>query len=193
MNNTWDEYAADWDANRDAIEYSEKAFHCLTEVASIEGAEVFDFGCGTGLLTEKLSPLAKTVVSLDTSQKMIEGLAGKNLPNVIPICETLSALLNLEIALYQSRFDLVVASSVCAFVPDYEEVLLQLKSLLKQDGLFVQWDWFSSAELSGPGFTEKQISDALEKAVFRSVTVSTGFSISAPEGDAPVLMAVARK
>ena len=193
MNDTWDEFAADWDANRDVIEYSEKAFHSLTEVANIEGWEVFDFGCGTGLLTEKISPLVKTVVSLDTSQKMIEVLAEKNLPNVNPICGTLSELLNLDIALYQSRFNLVIACSVCAFVPDYEDVLLQLISLLKRDGMFVQWDWFSSGESSGPGFTEKHIFDAIEKTGFRSVAVSIKFSMSAPDGDATVLMAVAQK
>ena len=193
MNDSWDDFAADWDANRDVIEYSEKAFHRLTEVANFEGGEVFDFGCGTGLLTEKLSPMAKTVVSLDTSQKMIEILAAKKLPNVKPICGTLSELLTLENTLYQTRFKLVVASSVCAFVPDYEETLLQIKSLLKQDGMFVQWDWFSSGGSSGPGFTEKQMCDAIEKAGFRSFAVSTEFSMSTPEGDATVLMAVAQK
>lgn len=193
MNNIWDGYAEDWDANPDVIEYSEKAFHCLEKVAKFEAGEVFDFGCGTGLLTEKLSLHAKTVVSLDSSQKMIEGLAAKNLPNVIPVHGALSELLTPENSVCQSRFDLVVASSVCAFVPDYGEVLLQLKALLKPEGMFVQWDWFSSGGSSGPGFTEDQLVDAIEKAGFHSIAVSRAFSMSAPEGEAPVLMAVARK
>ena len=43
----------------------------------------------------------------------------------------------------QPVFDLIVASSVCAFVPDYQQTLSDLQLLLKEDGVFVQWDWRS--------------------------------------------------
>lgn len=191
MSDDWDDYAADWDRNPAVIAYAEKAFRCLGDIADVEGAEVFDFGCGTGLLTEKLSPMATTVVALDTSQGMIDVLAAKNLPNVVPIRGTLSELLASEPARYRSRFDLAVASSVCAFVADYEEVLLQLRALLREGGTFVQWDWVASEESGGTGFTEAQVLAALEKAGFRSVTVAEAFSMPDPESDAAVLMAVA--
>ncbi|MCH8334286.1 MAG: class I SAM-dependent methyltransferase [Proteobacteria bacterium] len=38
------------------------------------------------------------------------------------------------------KFDLVVASSVCSFLPDYNSTLRDLSSALKPGGLFVQWE-----------------------------------------------------
>ena len=93
MSDTWDDYAKDWDTNPDAIKYSEKAFDCLVKIANFDGAEVFDLGCGTGLLTEKMATKAKSIVALDTSTKMIDVLNSKKLPNVITVCNSLSELL----------------------------------------------------------------------------------------------------
>lgn len=108
MDDSWDDYAEGWDSNPDANIYSGKAFDCLVEVTKIEGAEVFDLGCGTGLLTEKIAPQAKSVVALDTSPKMIEVLKDKHLPNVTSICLSLSDLLLNDRHQYQSRFELVM-------------------------------------------------------------------------------------
>lgn len=193
MDDTWDEYAEGWDSNPDAIKYSEKAFDCLVEVTNIEGAEVFNLGCGTGLLTERIAPRVKSVVAIDTSPKMIEVLTAKNLSNVHPICGSLSEILLKNHPQYQSRFDLVVASSVCAFVPDFSEVLREIKTILKPGGQFVQWDWLSPDESSHPGFTNRQLSDAIEKAGFLKAMVSKGFTMSGAKGDAAVLMATAQK
>lgn len=191
MSDTWDEYAGEWDTTPDAIAYAEKAFQCLANVARIEGRAVFDFGCGTGLLTERIAPFAEFVVALDTSQKMIDVLAAKDLPNVASIRGTVVEWLSSESRRHADRFDLVVASSVCAFVPDYVETLRQLRSILRAGGTYVQWDWLSSGETSGPGFTEAQVFDALKEAGFRRIAVSTAFSMAHPDGHAPVLMAVA--
>ena len=79
-----------------------------------------DFGCGTGLLTERMSPHASSIVALDSSNKMIAILNNKNLPNVTTVAEELSAELINKNASLNNRFDLIVASSVFAFLPDYE-------------------------------------------------------------------------
>jgi len=192
MNDTWDEYAEDWDANGDVVAYSNKAFQKLTEIVSLEGLEVFDFGCGTGQLTEKLSPLVKNVVALDTSRKMIEILEAKNLANVTAICDQLANLNGLKAATGHSTFDLVTASSVCAFVTDYPDTAQRLKSILKPQGIFVQWDWYSESEASGPGFTKDRIQEVLEGVGFSIVTVSTAFTMASPEGEMTVLMAVGK-
>ena len=193
MKDSWDDYAEGWDTNPDAIRYSQMAFDSLLGVADIEGAEVFDLGCGTGLLSEKIASQAKSIVALDTSPKMMAVLQAKNLPNVTPVFCSLPSLLNKNNSEYQSRFDLVVASSVCAFVPDYGEVLEQIKTILKPGGQLIQWDWYSPDASSHPGFTEDQISGAIIHAGFSSVSVSHGFAMSGPDGDATVLLAVARK
>ena len=190
MNDTWDEYANGWDKNPDARNYSEKAFQRLLEVAEIEGALVFDFGCGTGLLTEKIAPHATAIVALDNSEKMIEILKGKNLRNVEAIFGSLEEFLMPSETKEPTRFDLVVASSVCSFVSDYEGTLQKLHTILKPGGRLVQWDWFSPDGSSHPGFTKKQISTAMTQAGFQAVSVSDGFTMLGEKDEALVLMGV---
>ncbi|MDH3216919.1 MAG: methyltransferase domain-containing protein [Candidatus Krumholzibacteria bacterium] len=79
---TWDEHASDWDGNEEVRRYSQAAFESLSNICRerglrLQGARVCDFGCGTGLLTEKLAPLCSEVFAVDTSRKMIEVLNTK--------------------------------------------------------------------------------------------------------------------
>ena len=77
MSDSWDDYAKEWDVNIDAISYSEKAHETLANEVNIEGKNILDFGCGTGLLTERMSPLASNIVAIDASSKMIAILQSK--------------------------------------------------------------------------------------------------------------------
>ena len=68
---SWDHYADDWDEDEGARAYSQSAFECLTRLSveravRLVGARVCDFGCGTGLLTEKLAPVCDVVGAVDT-------------------------------------------------------------------------------------------------------------------------------
>lgn len=58
MSESWDDYADEWDDNGDDIRYSEEALRTLNGAYYPAGLDILDFGCGTGLLTEKLSPVA---------------------------------------------------------------------------------------------------------------------------------------
>ena len=71
---------------------------------------------------------------------MLAVLTGKNLLNVTTIKEPLSAKLIAENQSLNKGFDVIVASSVCGFLPDYEATLSLLKSVLNPSGTFVQWD-----------------------------------------------------
>ena len=71
MSGSWDEYATGWDSNEAVIAYADNAYHALKNTVELEGRRIFDFGCGTGLLTERLANRASSVVGLDPSQKMI--------------------------------------------------------------------------------------------------------------------------
>lgn len=191
MSESWDEYAEGWDGNESAMLYSEKAFESLAKVVQPDGLRVLDFGCGTGLLTEKLSTFADQIIALDTSPKMVDALDRKKLPNVTTVTEPLSGSSVRENALLHCKFDLITASSVCSFLPDYESTLLLLKSLLAPGGLFVQWDWLSSDGNPDFGFSKKRVDDALKKAGFSSVALTQPFCLPSSEGNMPVLMAVA--
>lgn len=187
--NEWDEYADDWDLNPQTATYASNAYSELQKVYKLKNARIFDFGCGTGLLTELLSPSAAEIVALDSSSKMIEALRKKNLQNVHAMSASLTTSFIKTEACLNSKFDLIVASSVCAFLPDYSETLSLLKSLLKEGGTFVQWDWLSSGEEKSMGFSVDELHTNLKNTMFRNIKISEPFDI---EGMA-VVMAVAQK
>ena len=50
MDNEWDDCADGWDSDESAAIYSIEAFNSLSSVVDVEGANLLDLGCGTGLL-----------------------------------------------------------------------------------------------------------------------------------------------
>ncbi|GJL82561.1 MAG: methyltransferase [marine bacterium B5-7] len=190
MTESWDACAAGWDDNKDVINYSSKAFVSLRKVVDLTGLRIFDFGCGTGLLTERMAEYAERITALDPSAKMIAVLESKKLSNVDTIVgEITEKIFDLRPGLV-SGFDLVVASSVCAFLDDYQLTLALLKRLLKPNGLFVQWDWLKSDKCQTFGFTENQLLSAFKQAGMTMLSVSTPFSLVSEGGEMEVLMGV---
>ena len=141
----WDEEAENWDDNPAVQTYSRAAFRSLLGLSglSLEGKRVLDFGCGTGLLTAAMAAEATSVVGLDVSAPMVEGLRRKELPNVTAL---VGGVHDHELG----RFDLVTCSSVCAFLDDYPGTVRALAALLRPGGWFVQWDWELDPEAEEP-------------------------------------------
>ncbi|WP_029934704.1 class I SAM-dependent DNA methyltransferase [Thiomicrospira pelophila] len=188
MSKEWDEYAEGWDSNSDVISYSAKAFDSLSKVVDIKGLRVLDFGCGTGLLTERISPLAKEIVALDTSNKMISILNQKKLVNVVALTDELTESLVNEGDLFSNKFDVVVASSVCAFLPCFEDTLSLIKSILKPNGTFVQWDWLAEIDDGDFGLSKDRVIEAYNSAGLKLHFMDEPFTMN----DMKVLMAVGK-
>jgi len=193
LTNEWDEYAEQWELNPAVNEYANNAFNALeAEIFLNEALTVLDFGCGTGALTELINSKVKQVVAIDPSTKMIEQLKNKKLINVVTIADYLS---NKSIEEHQSlntKFDLIIASSVCAFLPDYQSTLNLLKNLLKDEGVFVQWDWLSEDESASMGLTKNTVNKALTMTGFNHINIKVPFSIASEKQNMPVMMAIAK-
>ena len=192
MSNEWDELAEGWDVDASVQEYANKAFEELSNVINIDGLSVFDFGCGTGTLTQLLSQRVKDIVALDGSSEMIKLLAKKNLSNVSTISDFLTQELMDSHPHLTNKFDLIVASSVCGFLPDYEMTLGLLKSLLKSDGVFIQLDWLSNDDSSETGLSENRVLSALKANEFIGIQVKKSFEMNSSKGTMTVLMAVGK-
>lgn len=192
MSNEWDEYAENWDVDPSVEKYAKNAFSELLDSININGLTVLDFGCGTGALTQLMSPSVESIVAIDPSSEMIKLLDKKALNNVTSICDYLSSELVQNFPELENKFDLIVASSVCGFLPDYEMTLSLLKSLLKKDGLFVQWDWLSEDDSSGMGLSEKRVKQAFLASGFVSFKVNSPFIMNSSKGNMPVLMAIGK-
>ncbi len=192
LSNEWDEYAENWDVDPSVEQYAKNAFSELLDSININGLTVLDFGCGTGALTQLMSPSVESIVAIDPSSEMIKLLDKKALNNVTSICDYLSSELVQNSPELENKFDLIVASSVCGFLPDYEMTLSLLKSLLKKDGLFVQWDWLSEDDSSGMGLSEKRVKQAFLASGFVSIKVNSPFIMNSSKGNMPVLMAIGK-
>ncbi len=161
------------------VAYADAAWASLRAAVPVRSdARVLDFGCGTGLLTERLAPHVKEIVAVDASPAMVEVLTAKGLDNVRAgvagwTPETLS---NDELA--DGPFDLVVCSSVCAFLDDYPGTVAMLAQRIAVEGYFVQWDWELDPTADEPfGLTAERIKSALEDAGLQVVSVGTGFDV----------------
>lgn len=188
----WDEHAEYWDTFPDGQLYTKKTFGLLSERINFDNLTILDFGSGTGLLTEKIALKAKQVVAIDPSEKMIEVLANKKLKNVVTINDSLSKATIASNPVLQNKFDLIVASSVCDFLPNYGEVLTIIKSLLSPKGIFVQWDWLRTEDDTDFGFTEEMIREHYDAVGLKTESVSIPFFIIENGEKMEVIMAVGK-
>lgn len=192
MTDDWNDYADGWDENSDVRRYARRAFASLDDHLSLRGKDwrskrVLDFGCGTGLLTEQIASHVEEVVAVDTSENMIVVLQEKQLHNVRAVHGDILAGDVPEVENGFSGFDLICASSVCAFLPDYSGAVAVLAGLLNKGGHFVQWDWQASDD-DGFGLTLNQMKAALEAARLGSLRVERIFEFKSDEQIMPVLI-----
>ncbi|UUM33135.1 class I SAM-dependent DNA methyltransferase [Vibrio japonicus] len=189
---SWDDVAVDWEKEKSTEAFATKAFESLLDIIDLKGTHILDFGCGTGLLSQKLSPIVKDIVALDSSEAMIEQLDQKELENVEPVVDMLTRGLVAMHPAFRRQFDAVVASSVCGFLPNYSDVVDIVYSLLDKGGYFVHWDWLAQDGQEG-GMTLSHAKQVLSSVGFDEVTVTTAFEVDTPQGTLTVLMAVAKK
>ncbi|MDV6252937.1 class I SAM-dependent DNA methyltransferase [Vibrio sp. EA2] len=191
MAQDWDGLAKSWESNPATKQFAQSVFEQLQQLTQLDGIKLLDFGCGTGQLSQLLSPTVKDIVALDTSEEMIEELDKKELANVEPVVDTLSRGLVAQHPAFRGQFDLVVASSVLAFMNDVDSALSISHSLLNHGGYFVHFDFVSDS--GKDGFTLAQSESALVKAGFTDVETKPVFEITSDGKTMSVLMGVGRR
>ncbi|MDN5201698.1 class I SAM-dependent methyltransferase [Fulvivirgaceae bacterium BMA10] len=188
----WNEHAEYWDDFEEAKHYTKHIVRLLTARIDVENRTILDFGCGTGLLIDYMTKKAKQIVAVDTSDKMISVLESKNYNNVETINDELSKESIIRYPALQNKFDLIVAVSVCAFLPNYLEVLTTIKSLLKPDGIFIQWDWLRTEKDPDFGFTEEMIKDNYDRVGLKVESVDIPFHMTENDEKMEVIMAIGK-
>jgi len=167
----WDAMAGEWDDM--ASEYANGFYKLIWETTGLEPdssnklGTVLDFGCGTGLLTDKLRMVSSKVVALDASTKMVavlkEKIKSMEWENVDAAAVVLASITDEKskkmIEEMEGTLDLIVASSVMSFVPeeDLEATMAALGKMLKPGGLFCHSDWpKSEADNQPEGIMEEE-------------------------------------
>lgn len=192
--NEWDDFAAGWDSNDDVRMYAEYAFDSWAQIVAplvpdLPNCRILDFGCGTGLLTEKLAPLCKQIVAVDTSESMIYILRQKaidsSIDNITALQIDVNATTINEREELARKFDLIVASSVCSFLPNYKATLGDLTSILDPGGCFVQWDWLADMPAD-------RIRSAFKESGLVTHSIEEAFSVNTEEESLAVVMGIGR-
>lgn len=192
MAHDWDEYAANWENDPTTHIFAQSVFQQLTKILSLQGKHILDFGCGTGLLSQLMSPLARDIVALDSSEAMIEELDRKELRNVEPVVDSLTRGLVAQHPAFRKQFDLVVASSVCAFLPNVQDVADIIFTLVDEGGYFIHFDWLADGK-SEIGLSLVEMETVLKTAGFSSVETQIAFDVTTEQGVLPVMVGIARK
>lgn len=100
----------------------------------LKGKKVLDLGCGFGEHCRQfVNRGAEKVVGIDISEKMLEVARVEN-------CDPKIKYLNMpmeDIAGLEERFDVVVSSLAFHYVEDFEGVIRNIHSLLKENGIFI--------------------------------------------------------
>lgn len=191
---TWDEVASTWDEGVAQRGYADAAYeslqrHLLSFKLTFAGAHVCDFGCGTGLLTEKIVGECGKIDAVDSSAAMLQVLKAKVGSNG---WRNVSALA--KVPLEGPEYDFVLCSSVCGFLDDYTVTVRQLVQRMRPGGLFAQWDWELNPKADDPtGLSRDAIVTCLEGAGLERVCVDTAFTITAEDRTMSPLLGIGRK
>jgi SAM-dependent methyltransferase len=106
----------------------------INELGSIEGKSVLDFGCGSGGLTRKLTA-AGELIGLDPSTMLDIAIdMEKEFPLGIKYLRSTINEIQID---YANHFDWIIANAVIMDLPELDEILTDIKSILKNDGNFL--------------------------------------------------------
>ncbi|MFA6102678.1 MAG: class I SAM-dependent methyltransferase [Victivallaceae bacterium] len=182
--NRFDKAALNWD---DAPERVEMAKHFATAIEDIipldSNMQVMDFGCGTGNVAVRLSPLVGTITAVDSSAGMIsmleKKLAGSDLKNIKPFLAEFD-----EDNFRNASFDLIYSCMTFHHIEDIEHVLrlfykmlnpcgyLVLIDLAKEDGSFHD----DNTGVVHFGFDQELLNHTLDEIGFTDIYSRTAYT-----------------
>lgn len=119
---------------------TEWAFSALSHYQLQGDEHVLDFGCGDGKISAWMSTLVSkgSVTGVDISKEML-AFATKRFPasTYNNLSFQISEGVNIDLSIFQQKFDVVTAFCVFHLVPQPSQVLQDIKSLLKPGGKLI--------------------------------------------------------
>jgi ubiquinone/menaquinone biosynthesis C-methylase UbiE len=177
----FDERAKDWDSDPAKVERARVVADAIRAAIPLRPEmTALEYGCGTGLLSFALQNEFKSITLADTSQGMLDVLAGKieaaGARNMHPLRLDL-----LSDPLPASRYGIIYSLMALHHVPDTERVLGQFHALLDAGGTLCISDLdkedgtFHGEQVTGVhhGFDRTAFQRQVEDAGFSRVGFST--------------------
>ncbi|GJN42943.1 class I SAM-dependent DNA methyltransferase [Corynebacterium ammoniagenes] len=130
----FDDRAAEWDKDPKKIERAQNTAQLIVDtVGPNSETDVFEFGAGTGLVSQFLSPHVGSLTLADNSEGMRDVIAQKIKAGVLPEAMLSDSDL-VQGKLPDEKYDLVVASLVLHHVADVPALLKSFAGILKPGG-----------------------------------------------------------
>ena len=184
----FDAHAATWDGNPSRVKLARDISAAMASSIEIrKDMDALDFGCGTGLVTLALQPLARTVTGIDSSRGMLEALDRKVVT---------AGFANVKTAFYDAdsgepvpgRYHAAVSSMTFHHVRDTEALLRRLHEALHPGGTLCVADLDPDggqfhADNTGVfhfGFERDRMRDMFHAAGFRNLKDMTAAEVTRP-------------
>lgn len=130
----FDAYADHYDSHLlNALDYQVPTllFNAIKKIKKHrENLSILDLGCGTGLCGQIFKPIAKTLVGVDLSSKMIEFAKQKNIYDELIVSD-----LTLFLKDKKDIYDLILAGDVFVYIGDLDEIFSYIHTALRKEGL----------------------------------------------------------
>lgn len=181
---TFDDFADSFDRSLEQLQYRAPQLLCeaLTACGALAPAgalEILDLGCGTGLCGPLLRPVARRLVGVDLSPRMLSKAAARGLYDQLN-----SGELTAWLGECGQRFDVALAADVLCYFGDLAAVFERIRAVLRPGGWFAcslealpddpgrrpyvlcphgryqHGRGYAEAELSKAGFEEVRLSQA---------------------------------
>ncbi len=149
----FDERAKDWDSDPAKVERARVVADAIRAAVPLKpGMTALEYGCGTGLLSFALQNEFASITLADTSQGMLDVLAGKiqstGVRNMHPLRLDLSSD-----PLPDSRFEIIYSLMALHHIPEINPLLKHFHTLLEADGYLC----ISDLEKEDGSFHGKQV------------------------------------
>ncbi|HEY3273517.1 MAG TPA: class I SAM-dependent methyltransferase [Methanocella sp.] len=147
----------------------------LREIRATRETDALDFGCGTGLLTLKLQPLARSVIGADSSKGMIDVLDGKIKERKLSNVKT--RLINLDKGdSLEGNYQLITSSMTLHHIREISPLLDLFFKITSPDGYLCIADLdLDDGQFHG-GNNVGVFHDGFDRAVLRKSFAAAGYT-----------------
>ena len=197
----FDEMAKTWDADPAKVWRAEVVGGLLPQRLALgPGTRVFEYGAGTGLVSQMLAPHVGPLTLADPSEGMRSAMAAKVADGTLPAGSTIVATNFDTEAPGDERFDLVVTVQVMHHVPELPPVLAAFATILEPGGHLAIVDLeaedgsFHGDGFGGHhGFHRAQLQADLEAAGFTDVHFEHAYDLEKDDHAYPLFLALATR
>lgn len=134
VKNLFDQYASNFEQHLELLEYRvpKLLYAAISEIVGEEknSLNILDLGCGTGLAGKEFRGLAKRLIGIDLSEKMLEIARAKKIYDELDVMSMTEALKKYH------NLDLILAADSLVYLGDLDDLFAAGHQALATNGLF---------------------------------------------------------